>query len=143
MASTYLIYDDITGAWSNQDYTLEEIAQMPGITESTHLCTADGKHTLTLGQARERAANAPAATTKRHYIVIEHSKSAGAIGGSYDAKGLQAKLNEAASRGYRLVGVCSPTVGAGGQIASSLIGGGSSSAPHIQGVVAIMEKEYT
>lgn len=143
MNTTYLIYDEISGAWSNQDYTLEEISLMPEVTDATHICTADGKHTLTLGQARERAANAPAPSIKRHYLVIEHSKSAGAIGGSYDAKGLQAKLNEAASRGYRLVGVCSPTVGAGGQIASSLIGGGASSAPHIQGVVAIMEKEYT
>ena len=143
MASTYLIYDDITGAWSNQDYTLEEIAQMPGTTESTHLCTADGKHTLTYAQASERAASAPAATTKRHYIVLEHSKSSGAMGGGYDTKGLQAKLNEAAARGYKLVGVCSPSIGAGGQALSTLMGGSAANAPHIQGVVAIMEKEYT
>lgn len=80
----------------------------------------------------------PSPEARYHYLVIEHMKVKGFSGNTYDTAGLQAKLNEAASRGYRLVGVCSPTFGAGAQLASMFTGGSSM---HLQGVVAVMEKE--
>lgn len=35
-------------------YTLEEIAQMPGITESVHFCAGNGQQILTLAQAQQQ-----------------------------------------------------------------------------------------
>lgn len=84
------------------------------------------------------ASDRPSPEARHHYLVIEHMKAKGFSGSSYDAAGLQAKLNEAAALGYRLVGVCSPTFGAGAQLASMFTGGSSM---HLQGVVAVMEKE--
>ena len=80
----------------------------------------------------------PSPEARYHYLVIEHMKVKGFSGNTYDTAGLQAKLNEAAALGYRLVGVCSPTFGAGAQLASMFTGGSSM---HLQGVVAVMEKE--
>lgn len=76
--------------------------------------------------------------SKYHYEIIEHTKYKGLTGNDYDTKGLQEKINNLAQKGYRLVGVCSPTT-MQNQTTNSLFGGGSSIALH--GVIAIMEKE--
>lgn len=169
MATTFLIYDDITQGWSTQNYTLAELALMPEITESTHICTANGKRTLTYSEACEITDNGrldiideeeeseaenetgeqtdaeqpPAPAPQYDYLVIQHCKSAGFLGSGFDVEGLQAKLNLAAAHGYRLVGVCSPTFGTGAQALSFFASGDASNAMQIQGVVAIMEKRLS
>lgn len=86
----------------------------------------------------------PLGDVSYHYEVIEHTKYNGALGSNYDVEGLKRKLNVYGSRGYKLVGLCSPSCFQTENISalSSLF---SNSPSHhdglnIHGVVAIMEK---
>ena len=47
---TYMIYNAELQSWDSQCYTLEELRNMPELSSDTHVCTADGKRTCTLGE---------------------------------------------------------------------------------------------
>lgn len=137
---TYLYYDPEMQAWSNQDYTLEEICSFPGVTDETHICLPDGSRTLTVAQAREAYGTSDTFTKRYEYRVIEHTKY---NMGKLDTKAFEAKLNAMARSGWRVIGVCAPdTMTTATPVYNDVMGVGCvGEKVSIAGLVAVLERQ--
>lgn len=145
----FLYYDSISEEWVQA--SLEELAIIND--SDLTICELDKNgnpgQQMSYGDYQKKLRDAYTPEIRYHYEVVEHSKYKGL--GKYDVEGLKRKLNEYGGKGYKLVGVCSPSTVQTESIdalATSLSNLANSThhshnGINLQGVVAIMEKAFS